>query len=122
MITKGVTQEQKLAQILSIPNTTYVGSTEVTIYKRKMDFSKIDKIYYTATGKLDDLGSGTGHFRIYVGGVEQVDAQYPDTTTTYNDGSYDASGDTGTQELKITLQGGTDQLILTGCYVGIVDS
>jgi len=122
MITKGIPQEVKPSVLCNI-TTTFVrtSSTEQTIFKRAIDFSKIDYIFYSITGKLEGTGSGTGHIRVYYDTTELLDSQHPETSSNNNYGLLDVSSVVGKHNLIITVASGTDDLDVQGLYLGVVD-
>lgn len=107
---------------MGVANFTRTGAGEQTIYKREIDFTRIDYIFFNTSGKLDGTGSGTGHIRIYIDAVEKQDSQIPTNATSAEYGLIDCTSIYGKHDLYITIEKGTDNLIVQGIYMGVVDA
>lgn len=128
MITKGVTQEQKPATLVSFPDmNTNVGNstTETTIFQRDYDFSKIDYLASSLSGvKSGAGGSGLSYLYVYINGVLKQTLTYNGATPVNSFSRIDCTSITGVQTLKVSYLGvvGTEDIIINGIFIGVVDS
>lgn len=123
MITKGVTPEQKAPVLCKIDcQTKFVGSGEQTFYKRKVNFTPIDYLFWALNAKLDTGGTGTGHVKINFDATEKLDQSVETDTTEKYVGFIDCTSITGFKSVEIIGQGATDFLIIEGFYLGVVDA
>lgn len=124
MITKGVSQEEKPSVLFALGDldTTFTSSSEVIVYQRTLDFTKIDYLFHSSRGHMDGTGSGTSYIKYYIGGVLKATHTIPDTNNSTNYGRIDCTAITGRQAVKITCAGATDNLLVDGIYLGVVDA
>ena len=128
MITKGVTQEQKPATLVCMADMdTDVGNstTETTIFNRVYDFSKIDYLASSLSAvKTGAAGSGLSYIYVYVGGVLKQTLTTSGATPVNNFTLIDCTSITGTKALKVSYKGvtDTDDIIINGIYIGVVDA
>lgn len=123
MITKGLPQEAKPGVLFYLGdcNAKFTTSTETIVYQREIDFSKIDYLFYVLSGHMTGA-TGTSYIKLYVGGTLKVTCTIPDATVVTETGRYDATSDTGKKAVKVTCAGSTDDLLIDGIYIGVVDS
>lgn len=128
MITHIATQEQKTPILFNIPDSNLdVGKPDPadTIFKREYDFSKIDYLFYYASGHLGGV-NGTGEIKLYVGGTLKDTCTIPAAPTVVSYIIVDCTTITTVEYIEITIAqtagAGGDELYLDALYLGAVDA
>ena len=123
-----ISQEYKPATLVILSDiNTDLGNdtTETTFFQRDYDFSKIDKLCSSITAKKSGAaGSGLSYIKLYVGGTLKQTLTTAGATQVNQFDLIDLSAVTTTETLKLTYQGvaGTDDIILEGIFICVVDT
>jgi hypothetical protein len=124
MITRGVSQEQKTPVLFSF-NTDGVtldsgGGAEVLLFKRKLDFSKIEYILVMTRMKMSS-GLATGHLISYIDTTSKTDHTSGSDSFSSDMALIDCTSITGVHDLSMVYTNVDGNVVLGTVYIGVVD-